>query len=72
MEQISLVRDRKSDGPRDRVVYQVEESLSGKTYEAYCPELILLGFGDTPEEAKERSEERRVGKECRCRWSPYH
>src|SRR5688572_33283110 len=20
----------------------------------------------------ERSEERRVGKECRCRWSPYH
>ena len=24
-------------------------------------------FGD-----KERSEERRVGKECRSRWSPYH
>jgi len=23
-------------------------------------------------EAKERSEERRVGKECRSRWSPYH
>src|SRR5256885_17074331 len=22
--------------------------------------------------AKERSEERRVGKECRSRWSPYH
>ena len=21
---------------------------------------------------KIRSEERRVGKECRCRWSPYH
>ena len=21
---------------------------------------------------KERSEERRVGKECRSRWSPYH
>src|SRR5689334_22319462 len=21
---------------------------------------------------KARSEERRVGKECRCRWSPYH
>ena len=48
-----MVSDRKSDGPGDRVVYQVEESLSGKTYEAYCPELILLGFGDTPEEAKE-------------------
>ena len=24
------------------------------------------------EEIVERSEERRVGKECRSRWSPYH
>ena len=24
------------------------------------------------ESRKERSEERRVGKECRSRWSPYH
>ena len=24
------------------------------------------------EEVKDRSEERRVGKECRSRWSPYH
>src|SRR5690554_7986149 len=24
------------------------------------------------ERVKARSEERRVGKECRCRWSPYH
>ena len=35
--------------------------------------------GKSPEQAKElfskwekRSEERRVGKECRSRWSPYH
>jgi len=32
---------------------------------------------DVPEAARgfqrlERSEERRVGKECRSRWSPYH
>src|SRR2546422_8310828 len=26
----------------------------------------------SPEQATERSEERRVGKECRSRWSPYH
>src|SRR2546429_8569417 len=25
----------------------------------------------TPDEIKKRSEERRVGKECRSRWSPY-
>ena len=31
------------------------------------------GRGMAPvEKAKDRSEERRVGKECRSRWSPYH
>src|SRR3712207_7904968 len=29
----------------------------------------LLGAGDR---VQDRSEERRVGKECRSRWSPYH
>src|SRR5256886_6124963 len=29
-------------------------------------------FITTPEQAMARSEERRVGKECRSRWSPYH
>ena len=29
-----------------------------------------LGF--SLQEIQERSEERRVGKECRSRWSPYH
>src|SRR3989441_8423826 len=28
--------------------------------------------GDAPAEMERRSEERRVGKECRSRWSPYH
>ena len=27
---------------------------------------------DYPENIETRSEERRVGKECRSRWSPYH
>ena len=31
----------------------------------------LARFG-IPEVASSRSEERRVGKECRSRWSPYH
>jgi len=37
---------------------------------------LLLGIGGTPEgvisACAVRSEERRVGKECRSRWSPYH
>src|SRR2546422_10851890 len=31
-----------------------------------------VGCQMTPRSAELRSEERRVGKECRSRWSPYH
>src|ERR1035438_141270 len=31
-----------------------------------------LPVPDRPQKDKKRSEERRVGKECRSRWSPYH
>ena len=40
---------------------------------------LILSCGDLPKKYLEyltnfttRSEERRVGKECRSRWSPYH
>src|SRR5688572_32727012 len=39
---------------------------------------LVLGLGDQPpllerrRPGLRRSEERRVGKECRSRWSPYH
>jgi len=33
--------------------------------------LRLVAGLETPDEGR-RSEERRVGKECRSRWSPYH
>ena len=33
---------------------------------------VSLGVLSTPAIAIDRSEERRVGKECRSRWSPYH
>ena len=33
--------------------------------------VFLIG-GETDDLIQERSEERRVGKECRSRWSPYH
>ena len=34
--------------------------------------LITLRNGNTHNDKYTRSEERRVGKECRSRWSPYH
>src|SRR3989442_4616123 len=37
---------------------------------AFGPTLILICFPAVF--SKKRSEERRVGKECRSRWSPYH
>ena len=41
----------------------------------YCMAGLRLGYlacGDTELQSRIRSEERRVGKECRSRWSPYH
>ena len=37
----------------------------------YLLSYIIIG-GDVLLKATTRSEERRVGKECRSRWSPYH
>ena len=34
--------------------------------------LGILSYSYRAATAAERSEERRVGKECRSRWSPYH
>src|SRR5260370_19873099 len=51
----------------------------GATYtishrEAFAPQLKRLGFESVDDIfcLNSRSEERRVGKECRSRWSPYH
>ena len=43
-------------------------------YAAHGQEMIEEGAALTPNfwRATTRSEERRVGKECRSRWSPYH
>src|SRR2546426_7332663 len=34
--------------------------------------IVKAGLTDAVTDTKPRSEERRVGKECRSRWSPYH
>ena len=36
----------------DRIIYQIEESQDGKVSIAFCPELVITGFGDSPEEAR--------------------
>ena len=55
----------------DRVQKAVELFKSGYN----CSQSVVAAFADmygfTQEQAL-RSEERRVGEECRSRWSPYH
>src|SRR5256886_10716928 len=64
--------------PRGSVVYlksSVGPGLLEKLQPKY-PSLQLMSYPARPEDngckADRRSEERRVGKECRSRWSPYH
>ena len=51
--------------PRDHM-FEMNASAKVTTYNAY-----VTGIGAT-KRVVVRSEERRVGKECRSRWSPYH
>ena len=50
---------RKYDNPKEIDMEAVEDFKQDKV--ANIPNSLLI-----------RSEERRVGKECRSRWSPYH
>ena len=38
---------------KEKVVYQIEESKAGDSFQAVCPELVITAFGDTPENARE-------------------
>ena len=69
--------DKVSGKTRQKVLSVIQE-------EGYTPNLLAQGLGQgtmhvigimVPEISDlfmSRSEERRVGKECRSRWSPYH
>ena len=55
--------------------YGGERPRYGKEYiipSTFDPRLISVIPAAVAEAAMKRSEERRVGKECRSRWSPYH
>src|SRR5256884_6726918 len=65
--------------PRRHQVTEIPE-INPHTTEYQCPQVVCEHCQKTtqeplPEEVRGnfgRSEERRVGKECRSRWSPYH
>ena len=49
----------------DAEVFKVEENKDKEKF-------YVLEMFPYPSGKRSRSEERRVGKECRSRWSPYH
>ena len=58
----------KCNNIRNIGVPEGEEKGPEKIFE----EIIVENFPNKGKEIATRSEERRVGKECRSRWSPYH
>ena len=62
------IKDPRVNGAMTSVV-AVEVTPDLKYCKAY---ISVLGDEERAKDALTRSEERRVGKECRSRWSPYH
>ena len=56
---------------REEIILNAEIALQRISLGKYTKSQILLGLRGTGKTVL-RSEERRVGKECRSRWSPYH
>ena len=59
---------------KDKLGYDPVVVLGNSEFELDMESSTLLNFDEANKKAVEltRSEERRVGKECRSRWSPYH
>ena len=53
-EGLEEIREGNGEGEkdRDRIVYSIEESRVGSSFQAVCPELLITAFGDTPLEAR--------------------
>src|SRR5256885_4955875 len=63
------VEERQADGEQLREVVEWIVTAFDSRHEAF-PKVV--GIGSHGQTSSGRSEERRVGKECRSRWSPYH
>src|SRR5258707_8861183 len=69
----AVVRMRHVEGPAARLVGERQLKHLGAPAQHPAREAGVVGVGlETHDAVRDRSEERRVGKECRSRWSPYH
>ena len=67
LDTMQMVGTMEKGGTRYALL-QVDRSL----YQVKAGQRIGQNFGVVTHVGDDRSEERRVGKECRSRWSPYH
>ena len=58
-----------AEGAKAREINKAALAVAGLEFRFAVP---TVPFKRGENEADNRSEERRVGKECRSRWSPYH
>ena len=64
----------------EHYIPKIQELSNDKSVPKYATHLVYMTSANNPKEIEHkiiysilnRSEERRVGKECRSRWSPYH
>ena len=61
------------NGAQGRILYVLwqKDGISIRSLSTKCG-LAITSLTTMLERMENRSEERRVGKECRSRWSPYH
>ena len=73
---VGIIMGSKSDLPvMEACIEQLDElgiPYEVKIASAHRQPEVVHEWASTAHERLTRSEERRVGKECRSRWSPYH
>ena len=62
----------KISGLFSRRGFNIDSLAVGVTTDPNVSRITIVANGDEYVVEQLRSEERRVGKECRSRWSPYH
>ena len=72
MSKILKVKARQVFDSRGNPTVEAEVYVKNNSASAICPSGASTGTFEAYEKRDKRSEERRVGKECRSRWSPYH
>ena len=73
-DHLKILKNCQNESSAIELMEILNRTNKSKFKNAIINPLVENGFFEltNPDKPKSRSEERRVGKECRSRWSPYH